>query len=77
MFFSFCRILVEKQPNQDERIRTLINEESKNLFLQRENSTKKIDELNEEFLKNHSNSLIHRAEGKNFVVVFREEKKSR
>jgi len=68
---------VEKQPNQDERIRTLINEELKNFSLQQENLTKKIDELNEEFLKNNSNSLTHRAEAAKVMLLIDPENQSK
>ena len=48
----------------DERLRTLIDEELKTLGIQQGHSTKTIEEMNSEFVKKHSNSLAHRAEGK-------------
>ncbi|CAF4248555.1 unnamed protein product [Rotaria magnacalcarata] len=56
--------LVETEPIADERIRTLIEDELKTFGVKQGDSTKNIEELNEEFIKNHSNSLSHRAEGK-------------
>ncbi|CAF4743966.1 unnamed protein product, partial [Rotaria magnacalcarata] len=54
----------ETEPIADERIRTLIEDELKTFGVKQGDSTKNIEELNEEFIKNHSNSLSHRAEGK-------------
>lgn len=54
--------LVEKEPSQDERIRTLINEELKDFSVTQGDLWKKIEYLNAEFLKSHSNSMSHRLE---------------
>jgi hypothetical protein len=57
-------IIVESEPVTDERVRTLIDDELKSFGVKQGDSIKKIEELNAEFIKNHSNSLVHRAEGK-------------
>ena len=56
-------IIVENEPTIDERVRIIIDEELKLFGVKQGDSIKKIEELNAEFIKNHSNSLAHRAEG--------------
>lgn len=62
-------IIVQNESVTDERIRTLIDEELKPFGIQQGDSTKKIDDINTEFIKNHSNSLAHRAEGKYLLLI--------
>lgn len=57
------RILVQSEPIADERVRVLIDEELKSFNIKQGDTIKKIEDLNEEFIKNHSQSLTHRAEG--------------
>ena len=52
------------EPVTDERVRTLIDEELKSFGVKQGDSSKKIEELNLQFIKNYPNSLAHRAEGK-------------
>lgn len=54
---------MESEPIGEERIRKLINEELTNFGVKQGDSIKKVEELNADFIKNHSNSLPHRAEG--------------
>ncbi|CAF4348649.1 unnamed protein product [Rotaria magnacalcarata] len=61
--------LVETEPIADERIRTLIEDELKTFGVKQGDSTKNIEELNEEFIKNHSNSLSHRAEAAKIMFL--------
>ncbi len=61
--------LVEMEPVTDERVRTLIDEELKSFGVKQGDSSKKIEELNLQFIKNHSNSLAHRAEGKHLLSI--------
>jgi hypothetical protein len=60
----FCLIIVESEPVTDERVRTLIDEELKSFGIKQGDSMKNIEDLNADFIKNHLNSLTHRAEGK-------------
>lgn len=55
---------METEPITDERLRTLIDDELKTFNIKQGDSIKKIDDLQTEFIKNNSNSLTHRAEGK-------------
>ncbi len=50
-------------------MRILIDDELKSFGVKQGDSLKKIEELNEEFIKNHSNSLAHRAEGKYLIFI--------
>ncbi len=61
--------IVECEPIVDERVRTLIDDELKSFAVKQGDSIKKIEELNAEFIKNHSNSLAHRAEGKHQLFM--------
>jgi hypothetical protein len=64
IFFFFLNYIVESEPIADERIRILVDDELKSFGIKQGDSTKKIEDLNIEFIKNHSNSLAHRAEGR-------------
>jgi hypothetical protein len=57
-------MLVETEPMADERLRTLIDDELKAFNVKQGDSTKKVEEINTEVIKQHSNSLAYRAEGK-------------
>lgn len=59
----FSYDLVETEPINDERLRTLIDDELQNFNVKQGNLMKTIEQLNTEFLKNNMNSLTHRAEG--------------
>ena len=54
---------METEPVADERVRMLIDEELKPFGVKQGDSIKRIEELNTEFIKTHSNSLAHRVEG--------------
>jgi len=45
-------------------VRTLIDDELESFGVKQGNSIRKIEDINVEFIKSHSNSLAHRAEGK-------------
>ena len=62
-------ITVETEPVPDERVRMLIDEELKPFGVKQGDSIKIIEELNTEFIKNHSNSLAHRVEGKHLLFI--------
>lgn len=58
--------IVESEPIADERLRTLIDDELKSFGVKQGVS---IEQLNAEFMKNHSNSLAHRIEGKYLLFM--------
>ncbi len=64
LIFYYWDILAETEPITDERLRTLIDDELKTFNITQGDQIKKIEDLNAEFLKKNSNSLTHRAEGK-------------
>jgi hypothetical protein len=55
---------VETEPIADEKLRTLMDDELKTFNIKQGDSSEKIEDLNNQFLKNYSSSLTHRAEGK-------------
>ncbi|CAF0802062.1 unnamed protein product [Rotaria sp. Silwood1] len=61
--------LVETESIADERLRTLIEEELKTFGIKQGESIKNIEELNESFIKTHSNSLSHRAEAAKVMLL--------
>ncbi|CAF0922384.1 unnamed protein product [Rotaria sordida] len=61
--------LVKTEPIVDERLRTLIDEELKIFDIKQEDSIKNIEEFNENFIKNHSNSLSYRAEAVKIMLL--------
>ncbi|CAF0981001.1 unnamed protein product [Rotaria sordida] len=61
--------LIETEPINDERLRTLIDEELQTFDIKQGNSIKKIEDLNIDFLKNNFNSLIHRAEAAKVMLL--------
>lgn len=65
-------ILVQSEPIVDERVRVLIDEELKSFDVKQGDAIKKIEDLNEEFIKNHAQSLTHRAEGTVIRLFFGE-----
>jgi len=50
-------------------VRILIDEELKSFGVKQGDSIKKIEEFNADFIKNHLNSLEHRAEGKYLLFI--------
>ncbi|CAF4844873.1 unnamed protein product, partial [Rotaria socialis] len=54
--------LITDEPISDERVRTLIDEELQTFDIKQGNSIKKVEDINNEFIKNNFNSLTHRAE---------------
>ena len=62
-------ILVQSEPIADERVRVLIDEELKSFDVKQGDVIKKIEDLNEGFVKSHAQSLAHRAEGR-FLRLF-------
>ncbi|CAF4845299.1 unnamed protein product, partial [Rotaria socialis] len=54
--------LITDEPIIDERVRTLIDEELQTFDIKQGNSIKKVEDINNEFIKNNFNSLTHRAE---------------
>lgn len=56
-------ILVQSEPVANERVRGLIDEELTSFGVKQGDAVMKIEDLNAEFIKNHPQSLAHRAEG--------------
>ncbi|CAF1526923.1 unnamed protein product, partial [Adineta ricciae] len=61
--------LMEDEPIGEERIRKLIDEELNDFGVKQGDSIKKVEELNADFVKNHSNSLPHRAEAAKIMLL--------
>ncbi|CAF4340093.1 unnamed protein product, partial [Adineta steineri] len=61
--------LVQSEPIADERVRTLIDDELKAFGVKQGDSYRKVEEVNAEFIKNHSNSLTHRAEAAKIMLL--------
>ncbi|CAF0974034.1 unnamed protein product [Adineta steineri] len=61
--------LVQSEPITDERVRTLIDDELKTFGVKQGDSYRKVEEVNAEFIKNHSNSLTHRAEAAKIMLL--------
>jgi hypothetical protein len=69
LFETNEEIRVESEPITDERVRTLIDDELKSFDVKPGDSMKKIEDLNAEFIKNHPNSLAHRAEAAKIILL--------
>ncbi|CAF1021988.1 unnamed protein product [Adineta steineri] len=61
--------MMELEPVTDERLRTIIDDELKTFNVKQGDSIRKIEDLNEEFLKKNSNSLTHRAEAAKVMLL--------
>ncbi|CAF3920737.1 unnamed protein product, partial [Rotaria magnacalcarata] len=65
---KFLKFITD-EPISDERVRTLIDEELQTFDIKQGNSIKKVEDINNEFVKNNFNSLTHRAEAAKIMFL--------